>query len=278
MLYYYMSSNRASSFQRSAIQFLRHFREGGGRSALVTLDGRAPVNIISDTPVIDESAALKRMIPGDVVVVDAEANVHVSGDRPVHVMLHRRDTDALQYYCFKSQKFRPTSIRLGRSAAAHFHYAGQVKHEDVISVDVPPNNVLWSQCFNQRPAMDYVAVGDGVDELEVAQRMCRSNIFLMVDPLVSPQRYVEAMSAGAVPIVVRHRSLPGIVSHGVNAWTVASGRLAKEFDWLLKPEQAVLRMSLRHGALATAVEHDDSRHRTELRDSFREFSKTPVAA
>jgi len=278
MLYYFMSQIRASASARSAIQFLRLVQESGTSAILVTADGMAPDSIMSNLPVLDRDAAWRRITAGDVVVADDPTIITSILNCPSSCYLHDCQLDALRIFDRRTKSFLPPCLILGQTAAPSFHYAGQSKNEDTVAVDIPSTDKRWGRCFNQFPALDYLDVGDGRHEIEVADRLCRSSLCLIMEPQCSSQSYVEAMAAGTTLLAADHGKLPSVIKHAVNAWVIKPKKFVDAIAWILRPEQAGLRHSLRHGALATALRSSESNYRHQVREFIRHASDRQVAA
>jgi glycosyltransferase involved in cell wall biosynthesis len=278
MLYYFMSQIRSSAFTRSAIQFLRLVQESGASAILVTADGMATDSIMSNLPVLSRDTAVRRITAGDRIVADDPGFILSLQNCPATGYLHDRQLDALWEVDHRMKSFLPPRLMLGRAASAPFHYSGQVKSEDTVAVDIPSTDKRWGRCFNQFPALDYLDIGDGSHELEVADRLCRSSLCLIMEPRSSPQTYAEAMAAGTTLLVADHGKLPAVIQHTVNAWVVKPKKLVDAVAWMLQPEQAGLRHSLRHGALATVLRDSESGYQQQIREFIRHAPNRQVAA
>lgn len=278
MLYYFKSVLHASASERSAIQFLHLSQQAGTSSVLVTTDGLAPLFVMSDIPVLAWGVAKSRMVLGDVVVADHPDTLDECGARAGVCFLHDQRTDTLVEYDHRSSRLLVPCIKLGQAVSPYFYYAGQIKAEDSVAVDVPSTNWMWSACIDKWPALDYLDVADGHHELEIARRLCQASICMFTELYSSPQRYLEAMAAGNTLLVVDHGGLPDLVQHGGNAWVSKPENVVDVLGWLIQPEQAVLRMSLRHGAMSTAARMDEASYINQLKRLLRNMQRQQVAA
>ena len=77
------------------------------------------------------------------------------------------------------------------------------------------------------------------------------------------------MAAGNTLLVVDHGRLPDLVQHGKNAWVSKPENYVDVLGWLMQPEQAVLRMSLRHEAVSTAARRNEASYIEQLKIFFR---------
>ncbi len=249
--WYFLSPDDHGSMIRDRLQWVRAQTRRGQPIVVVTPDGLAPRQVMSDVPVAALAEVPSRV---DAVVAGRWSDIPEPMTQGCRVIVHDLD--------LQPQIVPPSVERIGRAQtgyalARHFLIPGAQKNPDATVMQYHSNSIAALQCLEAAGDWPMSIMPPDPHELEWAGAIHAAGWCVILSSMLSPRACLEAMAGGCV-VLASGAAAARAIRHGENGWVVDPVELSAAFIWLRQPQQAALVARLRANALATAWQHAEA--------------------
>lgn len=266
MVYYFISERASAVTCSAAYALMGALHRLGVRVVAATVNGAASTATMTSVPVAYREEMLVAIRPGDTAFCCDAGDAEQLLSTPVaRVVYHDADQEAEPPVQSQNRLDTLATLDSGRGlpftgplASAHFFYRSEQKFEEVVAHGPFHDEGEARAVYAASPAAEFIEVGHH-HELETAKRLKQASVYIRTpaDDALG-WHALSAMAAGCVVLTAP----PSVgISHLVpnrTCWVSEEPGLAQPLAWLMKPEQAALRFSLRHRALAVAHAHNET--------------------
>jgi glycosyltransferase involved in cell wall biosynthesis len=268
MITYFLPDRGIHGGVKVACQFVELLRRLGARAVVALPRGIAPTWFACSAPVVDLNAALNALTPNDWAMLTWPAHYRALKATPARLVNHAQgvtdmdaifaDPQVMILTCWEHSarylrnNFGREPIEVGISISDGFFPGGEVKIDNRVAFMPRRGREIADACISAARDCEYVAI-DARDETDVASILRSAGIFVATsvgEDFGLPA--LEAMAAGCVVLSVPVKGGMEYLRSGENCLVDEPGALPRKLWWITRPEQAALRRTLRHAAVATA--------------------------
>lgn len=285
MIAYFLPDPGIHGGVKVACQFVELLRQLGARAVVALPGGAAPDWFACSVPVVDSEIVLGELAATDWAMLTWPPHYPALKATPARLVNHAQgvtnmeavfaDPDVLVLSCWDHSAryiqthFGRSTVEVGISISDGFFTSGDVAIDNRVAFMPRRGREIVDDCVAAVRDCDFVAI-DGRPEGDVARVLKSAGVYLatsVAEDFGLPA--LEAMAAGCVVLSVPVRGGMEYLRSGENCLVAEPDCLPERLAWITRPEQAAVRMRLRHAAVATAYRYHRSvqaRRLAALRD------------